>query len=246
MDDYIKTKATFMSERKENVIQDSIDFFYPRNCVACECVLNAYEEDICLDCKNELPRTDFHLHPNNPVFKIFWARLPLVSATAYFYFSKESRVQKVLHHIKYYGYKELGHEVGKWFGNDLSKNPELTESLDYIIPIPLHPKKLKTRGYNQSEVLAAGMAESMNKQLESENLTRNIYTSTQTRKSRYKRWENVKDIFKIHNTKKFENKHILLVDDVITTGSTIEACCLTLMQCKNIKISVASIAYASL
>ena len=235
-----------MQNDKKGLFRDAIDFFYPRNCVACSCVLNRNESDICLECKSSLPRTHFHFIKDNPVSKVFWGRIPVEWATSYFYFSKDSRVQKLLHHIKYNNLKELGYDVGRWFGDDLKQNSFLASDLDYIIPVPLHHKKLKKRGYNQSELLAGGIAESMNKQMNSTNLSRNIFSSTQTRKSRYKRWENVKDIFTIKHPDELKNTHVLLVDDVITTGSTIEACGQALMQCDQIKISVASIAFASI
>ncbi|MFC2114215.1 ComF family protein [Bacteroidota bacterium] len=230
---------------KTGVIHDTVDFFYPRNCSACGCSLERNEELICLDCSNTLPRTHFHNLKENPVSKVFWGRIPLQWATAYFYFAKESRVQEALHHIKYKGQKDLAVIIGQWFGEDLKSNPVFYHSIDYIIPVPLHPKKEKQRGFNQSEYLAKGMAEKMNKSISVGNLVRNVHTSSQTRKSRFKRWENVKDIFEVKDKGYFTGKHVLLVDDVITTGSTIEACYAALSDCPGLKLSIASIAYAA-
>ncbi|MBT3303295.1 MAG: ComF family protein [Bacteroidetes bacterium] len=234
-----------MSTKNEGPFKDAIDFFYPRNCVACACVLTRQEVNICLECKTTLPRTNFHLIKENPISKVFWGRVPIEWATAYFYFAKESRVQKLLHHIKYLGFKDLGYEVGQWLGDDLKLNSSLASDLDFIVPVPLHPKKQHKRGYNQSELLAGGIADSLDKKLNINNLVREIHSPTQTKKSRFKRWENVKDIFQLKDANEFNGSHVLLVDDVITTGSTIEACCHTLLQCHQIKISIASIAYVA-
>jgi ComF family protein len=225
-------------------LADFIDLFYPRVCAACFGKLNKAETDICLNCKTSLPRTGFHLFVDNPVQKIFWGRIELESAFAYYYFTKNSKVQNILHHIKYTGYKELAVTIGREYGLDLKKAGAL-KKMDYIVPVPLHPKKLKARGFNQSEYFGMGLSEATGIPLSANNLVRQVHSSTQTRKSRFQRWENVSDIFAVLDPAEFDRRHLLLVDDVITTGSTIEACYLALKKSSNVKLSIASMAIAS-
>ncbi len=149
-----------------------------------------------------------------------------------------------MHNLKYRGQKQIGSQLGYLFGNDL-KQIDFFKTVDFIIPVPLHPQKFKKRGYNQSEYIAYGLSQSLGIKLSTDNLIRVQFSSTQTKKSKYMRWENVRNIFQVIDTKLFENKHILLIDDVITTGSTIEACFLALNKCENIKFSIATIAYSS-
>ncbi|MEA3495296.1 MAG: ComF family protein [Bacteroidota bacterium] len=230
--------------KKVQLLNSFVSFFYPKLCAACKVVLNKNEENICLNCLATLPKTNFHLLPDNPIKKIFWGRIPIESATSFLYFVKQSRVQELLHNLKYRGQKQIGSQLGYLFGNDL-KQINFFKTVDFIIPVPLHPRKLKKRGYNQSEYIAYGLSQSLGIKLSTDNLIRDQFSSTQTKKSKYLRWENVKNIFQVIDTKLFENKHILLIDDVITTGSTIEACFLALNKCENIKFSVATIAYSS-
>ena len=151
-------------------------------------------------------------------------------------------VQRMIHELKYKNNKEIGYYMGELFGLKLNESV-LFEDIDYVIPVPLHKKKLRKRGYNQSEIIAKGICKTFKKELNTDNLYRKIYSSTQTRKSRFQRWENVKDIFGIKEVSRFRSKHILLVDDVITTGSTLEACAYSLNQIDEIKISLAALAY---
>lgn len=199
---------------------------------------------LCTQCKLSLPLTNFHLLDENPIKKMFWGRIPLHYATSYYYFSKESRVQKLIHNIKYYGLQHLAVEIGRYMGRAILQNPQIIEHIDLIAPVPLHPRKLKSRGFNQSECLAKGISEVTQKPISVENLVRLVHSPTQTRKSRYKRWENVSGIFNVKNKEEFKNRHILLVDDVITTGSTIEACFEAMKETENLKLSIASIAFA--
>ena len=162
-------------------------------------------------------------------------------ATSFYLFSKKSRVQRLLHHLKYKGVKEVGFVVGKLFGYEL-KESIYFKNIDFIVPVPLHENKLKKRGYNQSEWIAIGLAEAMNVPININSLYRKQDSQTQTKKSRYKRWENVGDIFWVSDNE-LNGKRVLLVDDVVTTGATIEACAQVLLQ-QNCKILVATIAYA--
>ncbi len=221
-----------------------IDLFYPRLCVCCERTLQENEDYLCFHCQTSLPKTWFHLIDENPVQKVFQGRIPLEFATAFLYFVKQGKVQNMLHHIKYKGYKETAYYLGKVFGYDLKQKLK-TESVDIIVPVPLHAKKLKMRGFNQSEWIANGMAEAVGLPVNTTHLLREKFSETQTKKNRFQRWQNVKDIFYVKDHNLFQNKHILLIDDVITTGSTLESCWLVLQNCNGIKISIATLAFAT-
>jgi len=212
--------------------------------MACGNNLFNNENVICTSCLFHLPKTNFHNDKDNPVSKVFWGRVKIESATAYFFYRKGGKVQQLIHQMKYKGQKEIGVFLGELYGIELNNAPGFNE-IDKIIPIPLHRKKLKKRGFNQAELFASGLAKTMNKEVDTTSVVRNVATSTQTKKSRYKRWENVSDIFKLKDPDILKGKHILVVDDVITTGATMEACVQTLQKVPEITISVASIAFAS-
>ncbi len=217
--------------------------FFPRTCQACRHVLYNQEEVICTKCLYHLPKTNFHLHESNPVSRTFWGRVELNAATSYLFFSKQGKTQLLMHNLKYQGKKQVGIYLGKKFGKDLKKS-QLYNTVQVVIPVPMHPKKKQKRGYNQSDLIAEGIALAMNAEIQVDNLVKVHNTTSQTKKSRYKRWENVKDVFQVRNEALLQNKHILIVDDVITTGATIEACAHRLSSIKGITISVASLAYA--
>jgi ComF family protein len=225
------------------MLQDFLSLIYPRNCVACGNSLFKHEEQVCNYCYVNLPKTNFHKQERNPVDALFYGRTPLLLASSFYLFTKKGSIQKVLHAIKYKHNKELAVLVGKWYAEDLKHDPIISKA-DYVIPVPLHYKKLKTRGYNQSEEFAKGLAEGLQTTLDTEVLKRKEFTETQTKKSKYERWENVEDVFELIAPETFKNKQVVLVDDVITTGATIEACCQLLQQIEGIQISVLSIAYA--
>lgn len=198
---------------------------------------------LCAHCLYHLPRTNFHTHKENPVREIFGGILPLYAATSLLFFNKGGMTQILVHKLKYDGKKEIGIYLGKLLGSQLMES-ELFRDADILLPVPLHPAKLKMRGYNQSEIIAMGMETVMNAKLHADVLFRTTHTPSQTRKSRYERWENVKDIFDVKNQKILEYKRVVLVDDVITTGATLEACAETLLSIPGIKLSVASLAYS--
>jgi len=223
-------------------ITDFFGLFFPELCVVCNKNLFVQEKLICTKCLYELPKTNFHNELENPVAQLFWGRAKIEFATAYFYFNKGSQYQEMMHHFKYHGKKEIGFVLGKSFGLQLKESP--FNDIDIIIPVPLHPKKQKKRGYNQSDWIAMGLAHSLNKVADIENLIRSVATATQTRKSRFERWQNVENIFVIKDPSKIEGKHILLVDDVVTTGSTLEACANVILEIKNTKVSIAALAVA--
>lgn len=220
-----------------------LDFVYPNLCVTCGNRLVTQEKLLCLDCWYDLPITNFHLSSDNKVAQLFWGRVQLENATSFFAYNKGSKYQNLIHFIKYKGLKELGYETGRRFGNALMESPAFS-AVDVIVPVPLHPKKQHKRGYNQSEWIAKGISESMDKTESINNLRRNLHTSTQTRKNRFERWENVENIFEVTNPDEFRGKHVLLIDDVVTTGSTLESCAIQLLQVENVRVSIATLAFA--
>jgi ComF family protein len=220
-----------------------LELFYPRICVVCGQKLISTESFVCLKCLLHLPRTNYHNEPENRMEMLFYGRVRIEKAGAFFEFRKGSPYQKILHHLKYKGKKELGEMMGKQFALNLIGS-EFIKQVDLICPVPLHPKKQRKRGYNQSYHLAKGLSDGLGIPVDSRTLQRKIHTDTQTKRSRYERWENVDGIFEITDPKVFENKHVLLVDDVVTTGSTLEACAQTILKSCQAKVSLAALAIA--
>jgi ComF family protein len=225
------------------MFQDFLSLIYPRNCVACGNSLFKHEDQVCNFCYSNLPKTNFHKQVRNPVDALFYGRTPLLLASSFYLFQKKGSVQKIMHAIKYKHNKDLAVLVGKWYAEDLREDPVISKA-DFVIPVPLHSKKFKIRGYNQSEEFARGLADGLKTNLNTSVLKRREFTETQTKKSKYERWENVEDVFELIAPETFKNKQVVLVDDVITTGATIEACCRLLHSIEGIQISVLSIAYA--
>ena len=226
-----------------SILDDFISLVYPRVCMACGRGLFKYEHCICTFCSYHLPKTNFHLEEENPVSRLFWGKVAVHSAASLYYFNKGGKVQQLMHQLKYKGQKEIGIHIGTIYGKELLKT-SLFNTAECIIPVPMHKQKLKKRGYNQSEMLAIGLSQSMKIPIDTKTLLKTTKTETQTRKSRFSRWENVKEVFELKEYDHLVNKHVLLVDDVITTGSTIESCILNLSKVPGIKISVASMACA--
>lgn len=225
-------------------LYDFFSLIYPNVCMSCGKPLFKHEHCICSLCLHHLPQTNFHLYKDNPVAQLFWGKVNLESASSFLYFNKGGNVQQLIHQLKYKGQQQIGTFLGNLYGFELQKSIYFN-TISTVIPVPLHPKKKKLRGYNQSACFALGLSESMNINIDEETLYRTVASETQTKKSRYSRWENVSSIFAIKNKDTLSSKHVLLVDDVITTGSTIEGCITALAQIPEIKISVASIAVAN-
>ena len=217
---------------------------FPRCCVVCGSPLSRGEECLCTCCNINLPRTGFHLRKDNPVECLFWGRIPgLTRASSFLFYRKGSDFRRILHLLKYGGYKELGEVMGRYMSAELSSG-EFFDGVDMIIPVPLHRKKQKLRGYNQSEWIARGIASVTGIPLCAECMIREKNTETQTRKSTFERWENVEGIFRLCDTVHFEGKHVLLVDDVLTTGATTVACASAFARVSGIRISVLTLAVA--
>lgn len=228
---------------KLNPLLDFVSLIYPELCVVCnENLLNS-EHQICLNCLNDLPRTGYHLLKNNPIEKRFWGKVPIFRGTAFFYFHKGSHFQKVLHSLKYKGNMEVGETLGKYAASDLLESDDF-KTIDVIIPVPLHPKKYQLRGYNQSEWIGRGLSVILEKPMDLLTLRRIRENTTQTKKNVYERYENTEGIFEITDKNRLAGKHILLVDDVLTTGSTLEACIRVLLEIENVKVSIFTLAVA--
>jgi ComF family protein len=226
------------------LINDFLSLIYPRFCEACDGLLYKHESFMCNTCLISLPKSNYHQNPNNPIIQALSGRMPLVNATSLYVFEKQGKVQKLLHTLKYENQQALGSFLGETLYEDL-KTQGFFESIDFIVPVPLHQNKLETRGYNQSECFAKGISDKSEIALDTITLLRETETSTQTKKRKYERWENVKNVFSLSSLETFKNKHILLVDDVVTTGATIEAVWQALKEVEGIKVSIASIAFAT-
>jgi len=226
-----------------NLIQDFTGLFFPQACYICGNSLFKNENIVCTRCLLHLPETGFHSELNNPVSRVFWGRVPLISATALYYYKKGGSVQQLIHQLKYHGHKEIGIYLGTLLGSEIKNLPQY-QNIDCILPIPLHRKKLKKRGFNQAEMIAIGIGQVLQKDVDKASVYRNISTDSQTKKSRYSRWENVGEIFKLSTDHGLTGKQILVVDDVITTGATMEGCLQTLLQIDGIQLSAAAIAFA--
>lgn len=199
---------------------------------------------VCNYCYVNLPKSNFHLQENSELDKVFYGRVPINAAGSFYVFEKSGRVQQLLHQIKYKGNKMLARQLGSWYAHSLKDDTKFSNS-HLIIPVPLHPKKLKQRGFNQSEEFAIGLSEVWNIPVIINNLVRTDFTSTQTKKRKFERWENVKDKFILNDPGSLNGKAIILVDDVITTGATIDACYQALSKAEGVRINVLSLAYAS-
>lgn len=225
-----------------NIVSDFINLIYPRICLICGENLIRHENQICLKCIQNIPRTHFHLHPDNPVEKRFWGKVEVFRASSFFFFEKGSPFRKLLHELKYKDNPEIGVIMGRLAASELLQSADF-QSITTIVPVPLHPNKLRKRGYNQSECIARGLSEILEKPVEL-NLLKKIHeNTTQTRKGVYERFENTTGIFEAL-TEIGADEHLLLVDDVLTTGSTLEACVAALLQKGNVKVSIFTLAVA--
>ncbi|WP_183564560.1 ComF family protein [Mucilaginibacter sp. SP1R1] len=224
-------------------LADFVSLLFPELCPACQASLVANERIICSDCRYNLPFTNFHLQADNIVAQQFYGKINVTAAYALYYFTKGGKVQNLMHHFKYKGMQQIGTLLGNIAGLQLTESP-VFNTVELIIPVPLHKSRLKERGYNQSTCFAQGLAQKLNAAVEDDNLQRRVATETQTHKSRFARFENMQDVFMVKHPERLMNKHILLVDDIVTTGSTLEACGMELLKIPGLTLSIATIAYA--
>jgi ComF family protein len=216
---------------------------YPQVCSACGNDVHTKDSQLCIRCLASLPETGFECHPENPVEKIFWGRIPIIAATAQFYFTKESMIQHLMHLFKYKGNKELGLQLGRIMGQQLLKTVRF--NADGLVPLPLHPAKERKRGYNQASILCQGMAEIMRIPVMDKLVERPTHTETQTHKGRIERWSNMEGKFIVNDRVSLNDRHLLLVDDVITTGATLESCGTALLEAGNSRLSIATLCVAA-
>lgn len=220
-----------------------LSLFFPRYCIVCGRTLAKGEECLCTMCNINLPRTDYHLRKDNPVEKMFWGKIPLERATSFFFYRKGSDFRQILHQLKYGGQKGIGAIMGRYMAAELLESG-FFEGVDVILPVPLHKKKQQIRGYNQSEWIARGIAAVAGISIDTESVVRRKNTETQTRKSFLERWENVEGIFELNHAESLIGKHILIVDDVLTTGATTVECASCLTDIEGIRISILTLAMA--
>lgn len=227
----------------KRVLKDLTGLLFPDLCCGCGTYLYRGETQLCTKCMYKLPYTDHHLHLENNAARQLWGRLPCNAVMSLFYFKKGARAQNVIHNLKYKGRRDLGTKLGSMIAERLLMNAAYTD-IDLIIPVPLHHSRENQRGYNQSLCIAKGISEALNVPVNSVSLLRKKSTGSQTKKGRYKRFENMQLVFSIANTEVLKGRHILLVDDVITTGATLEACGIALFEAGIKKLSIATAAFA--
>ena len=228
----------------KHIFTDAMQLFFPHNCMGCGSDLLSDSSMLCLRCISSLPYTGYENIENNPVEDIFRGRATIKEAASTFYFSKGHLVQQFIHQLKYKGNQQVGQYLGALMGKTLLQSSRFT-NIDYLVPLPLYADKEFKRGYNQSTIICNGMSATMQIPVLNNNVIRQRYTDTQTKKHRAERWENVEGSFAIKNPLILANKNILLVDDVITTGATLEACAQCMQQVAGLQVSLATLATAS-
>lgn len=225
-----------------SIIDACLHYLFPHICSGCGADVLPAASSLCIKCMSELPETGFEKYNHNPVEKKFWGRLNLVMASSQYYFTRHSLIQHLMHQFKYKSDRNLGLQLGRLMGQQLI-NSKMSKA-DALVPLPLFPSREKKRGYNQARILCEGMAETMQIPILDKAVRRNEQTITQTRKSRIERWQNMNGKFAINDFTLIDHKHILLVDDVITTGATLEACGSTILNCGSTSLSIATLCVA--
>ncbi len=226
----------------KDYLEDFLHLLFPHLCTGCATDILNSKDILCAECLNNLPATGFLPLAGNPVEKIFYGRINIQSAGSAFYFSKDSIMQNVIIQLKYRGKHEAGNFLGKLLGHELKRSKRF-EVIDFIIPLPLNEKKLFKRGYNQSAAIVDGITSVWHKPVMNDCVERILFTETQTQKDRIERWETMEGVFTVTKPTQLSNKHLLLVDDIVTTGATLEACGNAILQVPGAKLSVVTVAY---
>lgn len=231
-----------MSRLRNNYLTPFLHLFYPHNCEGCGTGMMHTDRFLCAGCVHRLPGTGFFIAPANPVEKLFYGRVPVMHAASAYYFTKGSLLQHLLTQLKYRNNKEAGYFLGRMMGYALL-HAERFQQVDILVPLPLHPKKEHSRGYNQATLICEGISGVWKRPVIKDAVTRVHFTETQTRQNRVSRWENMEGVFSVTKQAVFRNKHILLIDDVITTGATLDACGSAILETEGVSLSIASAAY---
>ena len=226
-----------------DLLDDFLSLLFPRVCYGCGNHLLRNEYLICTECFVEIPRTGYHDLRVNPLEKVFWGRCRIDSAAAFSFYNKGSRIRNLIHNLKYKGIQELGPELGRIYGSTLISS-DFIKDIDLILPVPLHPSKRRARGFNQSELIAEGLSQAIGIRYDKSILLRKSASATQTKRTRYERWLNVEGIFSVDKPEELAGMHVLIIDDVITTGSTMESCVNEVLKAEGVKVSVAALAFA--
>ncbi len=225
-----------------NILTNIFNLFFPEECLYCGKVLEVQGKFLCFYCLSEMPLTNFSKYHKNELEGLFKGRIPLKSATSLVYFERKGMIQKLLHQLKYHGKPELGNFLGTWLAIEMKKNKSF-DTIEFVIPVPMHPEKEKERGYNQVMGFASAIAEEFNVEVLPDYLKKVNNSKSQSSKTRFDRLAILKNDYKINSCTNIENKHVLLVDDVITTGATLEACGHPIIYESKAELSLASIAF---
>ncbi|MBT8298728.1 MAG: ComF family protein [Maribacter sp.] len=234
-----------MRSKLSNILNDIISILLPRVCFGCNARLNRGEYHLCTVCRNQLPLTEYSFNVENAVDRIFFGRNTIKKANSFLFFIENGIVKSLIHHLKYRNQQQIGTMLGDWHGQIIKENNYL-DKIDYIIPVPLHPKKMKKRGYNQVSMFGMRLAHHLNAEFLENALVKTANTKTQTKKGRIGRWQNNRALYILNDPLQLENKNILLVDDVITTGATMQICANTLQKAKGVTVYVTSMAVVPL
>lgn len=224
------------------LLKDFFELFYPKTCITCENQLVANETFLCIYCRHDLPIICYNNYSKNKITEVFYGKIPIEKAMSFLFYRRDGKTKKIIHELKYKGNQNIGIFLGNWFGEILKKNKEFKD-VDYILPVPLHKNKLKKRGYNQVSKFGICLSKHLNIKYIPEILIRVSSTKTQTFKQRFDRFTNLETKFLLTDLSIFKNKHVLLIDDVITTGATLEACCKELLKTDGLKISIVTMAF---
>ena len=231
-----------MSHRTSKIINDINSILLPQVCFGCNTQLYSGEHLICTVCRNDLPLTEYNFTEENAVDRIFYGRIPIIKASSFLFYAQQGIVQHILHYLKYKNQEIIGDFFGKWYGEILKKEG-LESKIDVIIPVPLHKKKLRKRGYNQVDAFGKQLAKLLKADFINDILIKTTNIATQTKKSRLYRWQTSENLYDITDFERIRHKNVLLVDDVITTGATIEACGTALLKIEGIQLYVATMAF---